>query len=226
VEVMIAIAIALLLIVGISQLFAIAQRTTSTGTSLLEVNLKQRSMQTVFNGDFHALVSDSAESPGFVIASYAAKAFRNQSDFDTATDQNDPGNFGPTYASVPGLSQAYTTSSRIHRLDRMGIFGRDVYHPPDRRRPRALILHHQQRSLHLVRPPRPPKQPRNLQLGSASTRVAPPLPRPPGLTPARQTAHRARTITIFLLPPGSSAGSSPSWRKVLRPRNNIPLSTL
>jgi hypothetical protein len=128
VEVMIAIAIALLLIVGISQLFAIAQRTTSTGTSLLEVNLKQRSMQTVFNGDFHALVSDSAESPGFVIASYAAKAFRNQSDFDTATDQNDPGNFGPTYASVPGLSQAYTTSSRIHRLDRMGIFGRDVYH--------------------------------------------------------------------------------------------------
>src|SRR5690348_12231568 len=74
VEVLIAVAIALLLIVGISQIFAIAQRTTSMGTALLGATAEDRSFQNTFTRDFRSVLPMS-ETPGFVIGSYSAAMF-------------------------------------------------------------------------------------------------------------------------------------------------------
>src|SRR4051812_17350015 len=84
VEVLIAIAIALLLIVGVSQIFAIAQRTTGMGTALLTATAADRALQNQLNRDFHAILPMS-DTPGFVIASYGAAIFRNKADFDSST---------------------------------------------------------------------------------------------------------------------------------------------
>jgi prepilin-type N-terminal cleavage/methylation domain-containing protein len=127
VEVLIAVAIALLLIVGISQIFAIAQRTTSMGTALLTSTAQDRSLQNTLNRDLHAILPMD-DSPGFVLASYAAAMFRNKSDYDSSPTQGDPTNFGPNFTnpSAP-YSQAFSTNSRIHRLDRMCFFARDLF---------------------------------------------------------------------------------------------------
>src|SRR5579871_4911752 len=71
VEVLIAVAIALLLIVGISQIFAIAQRTTSMGTALLVTAAEDRSFQNTLNRDFRSILP-VANTPGMVLASYSA----------------------------------------------------------------------------------------------------------------------------------------------------------
>jgi prepilin-type N-terminal cleavage/methylation domain-containing protein len=130
VEVLIAVAIALLLIVGISQIFAIAQRTTSMGTALLSATAADRSLQNTLNRDFHAIVPISdPQFPGFVIASYSAAMFRNKADYDSSTNQPDPTDFGPNFTNPTApYSQAFSTNFRIHRLDRLCFFARDFFH--------------------------------------------------------------------------------------------------
>jgi type II secretory pathway pseudopilin PulG len=125
VEVLIAIAIALLLIIGISQIFAIAQRTVSMGTAFLGATAQNRSIQTTFNRDFHAMIPIS-DNPALIVASYAAGAFRNKPDSDQAPDQTNPLNFGANFTNI-ALQQAFSPNYRVHRVDRFGFFARDSF---------------------------------------------------------------------------------------------------
>lgn len=126
VEVLISIAIALLLIIAISQIFGIAQRTTGTGQALLGAAQSNRGLQGVFARDIRAMVPVS-DTPAFVIASYSVAAFRNLQDFNQASNPNDPRDFGNLPNNVVS-NQPFSVNSRIHRLDRMGFFARDAFH--------------------------------------------------------------------------------------------------
>jgi hypothetical protein len=124
VEVLVSIAIALLLIVGISKIFGLAQQASGMGTTLSRQNDTARTIQSVLSNDFQNMVTDTNVSAGFVISSYAAAAFRNVQDFQTGPDQTNPMSF-PTATNVTAASapeQAFSTNFRIHRLDHMCFF--------------------------------------------------------------------------------------------------------
>ena len=124
VEVLVSIAIALLLIVGIGQVFSLAQRTSGAGTTLVKLNGIQRSIQVVLDQDFHGIVTDPSDSPGMVIASYSVPAFRNAQD-----QQASPNSLQPEILNPPAgfLQQAFNISDRYHRVDRMCFFARGQY---------------------------------------------------------------------------------------------------
>ena len=129
VEVMISIAIALALIVGVSQIFGIAQQTTGAGTALSAINDQQRSVQTTLTNDIRAMVTNDQESPGLVIDSYAVPAFRSNVDQQNSPDPTDPTIFPGPFSGYQGqpMQQAYSVNDRIHRTDRMGFFVRGSY---------------------------------------------------------------------------------------------------
>lgn len=127
VEVLVSIVIALLLIVGISKIFGIAQQSSGMGTSLLKINDTTRTIQSVLRNDFQNMVTDPKTSPGFVIASYPTVAFRNAQDFQQGPDQLHPLIFplpGQSLGTIATASfcQAYVTNYRVHRTDRMCFF--------------------------------------------------------------------------------------------------------
>jgi hypothetical protein len=126
VEVIISIAIALLLIVGISQVFSIAQRTIAAGTTVLDDVMTNRSVQGVLAKDFREMV-DGADAPAIVIHSGSCSTWRSRVDMtedrdgDNAT-LNDPTGSG----SLPRLSFTQV-NQRIHRFDKMCFFVRGLY---------------------------------------------------------------------------------------------------
>ena len=125
VEVLVAIVIALLLIVGISKIFGLAQQASGMGTTLVKINDATRTIQAVFRSDFQNILTDPNSSPGFVIASYAIPAFRNVQDYQTGPDQTLPLTFPGLNVNSIGSSpfvQCFTTNFRIHRTDRMCFF--------------------------------------------------------------------------------------------------------
>ena len=180
VEVMVAIAIALALIVGISQIFAMAQQTTGGGTTLVKFNGVQRRFNAVAvsPGIFSRLIS-TAQSPGLVIAScHATAAFRNKIDHDTSRDPgtppdprsfNNPSGGSPTILDFTALSvpnRAYSTSSRIHRLDRLCMFEPRDVPPADRGCSQYHVADDHAGSVCLVRPPGRLERQRDRKLGS------------------------------------------------------------
>ena len=125
---MISIAIALVLILGISQIFSLAQQTTGAGMNVLAAAETNRAVQTRLNEDFTA-IDNGTDSPGLVIVSYAAAAFRNRVDMQGDGD-GDP----RTLNSPTGVGNitnppevVYRPDSRVHRLDRICFFARDKF---------------------------------------------------------------------------------------------------
>lgn len=124
IEVLISIAIALVLILGISSIFGMAQRTTGAGTQVLAAADTSRGMAAMFQSDVLS-IADGADSPGIAIISYPAAAFRNRVDMQQDNDGkpttiNDPANPGAS------LNPELTTeiSDRVHRVDVLCFFAR------------------------------------------------------------------------------------------------------
>lgn len=127
VEVMISIAIALVLILGISQIFSLAQRTTGAGAQVLSAAETSRGIQAMFQSDVES-IDDTSDAPGIAIISYPEAAFRNRVDLQQDNDGdpttvNDPTNPGqPISAGAP-----WQINDRIHRVDVLCFFARGRY---------------------------------------------------------------------------------------------------
>jgi len=127
VEVMISIVIALLLVLGISQIFSIAQRTTGAGTQVLASIEINRALQSTLNDDFRGLVNGD-DSPGLVIVSQAVPAFRHRPDQQQDRD-GQPNTINDTTGN--GSLKAMNWSDvnyRMHRVDRICFFTRGSFH--------------------------------------------------------------------------------------------------
>ena len=127
VEVMISIVIALLLVVGISQIFSIAQRTTGAGTQVLAAVETNRGIQATLKDDFLGLVNGD-DSPGLVIISQSVPTFRNRPD-----QQQDRDGLPNTLNDTAGNGSLRTMSwsdvnYRMHRVDRICFFTRGSFH--------------------------------------------------------------------------------------------------
>lgn len=128
IEVLISIAIALLLILGINQVFSIAQQTSGAGTTALVQVEASRGAQAIMQRDFDNAVT-GPDMPGIVIVSEPVYAFRNRQDM--LGNQNTGPN-GVQYINDPtnpnstvGIRQSLTaTNSRVHRVDRIMFFTR------------------------------------------------------------------------------------------------------
>jgi prepilin-type N-terminal cleavage/methylation domain-containing protein len=147
IEVMISIAIALVLILGIAQIFSMAQRTTGAGTQVLADTETNRGIQQMLLNDARGITNGIGDSPGLVILSYPAAAFRNRPDQQQDNDAdvttlNDPANAGK---SLPPEAIS-AIDDRIHRTDVLGFFSRgkftrqtgDSGNPPDPKFPPSL----------------------------------------------------------------------------------------
>ena len=125
IEVLISIAIALLLILGINQVFSIAQQTSSAGTQALTFAENARGAAKTIGQDLSSVISGPT-CPGIVIISEARYAYRNRADLLADRDGapntiNDPSN------STRSLPQSLTAvNSRVHRIDRLMFFTRGV----------------------------------------------------------------------------------------------------
>ena len=126
VEVMISIALALLLMLAISQIFGLAQQTTGGGNAVISAVENDRTVMTTLTDDFRGMVN-GPNTPGFVIASTAIATWRNAVDQKQSTT-NDIGELNPV---APGQSptQLYFTqvNERIHRADRICFFARNKF---------------------------------------------------------------------------------------------------
>lgn len=122
VELMISIAIALLLIVGINKVFQISSQTVGAGQALGEISRNDRSAHTTIYADLKNAVtslpkSGYTQSPALFIASSNVFAFRNAADQQSDNDQ-DPSTINNGTGNTP--VDPVTVSDRSHRVD---IFG-------------------------------------------------------------------------------------------------------
>jgi len=129
VEVLISIGIALVLIIAISQIFAIAQQTSGTGTAVLESADTNRAIQSTLVADMRTM-ANTASDP-LVIVSQPIAAFRSPDDMQQDRD-GDPRTFNDTNSSASlsttdPTAQVWAVNSRIHRVDRLCFCARDIY---------------------------------------------------------------------------------------------------
>jgi len=122
VELMISIALALILIIGINAVFKIASETVGAGQSLGTISRDDRTAHTTIYNDLHNAVtnlprSNILQSPAFFIASSQGYAFRNAVDRQGDAD-GDPS----TLNNVAMPVDAVTVSDRSHRKDTLGFF--------------------------------------------------------------------------------------------------------
>ncbi|HEV7299201.1 MAG TPA: prepilin-type N-terminal cleavage/methylation domain-containing protein [Tepidisphaeraceae bacterium] len=102
VELLISVAIALILIVGIATVFNLTGQTIGAGMALSAVTRDQRAAQTVFSSDFEGLASTN---PGLVIWSGTTAGY-----LDAAARDQDP------------TRDAAMTGRTLYRTDRLGMF--------------------------------------------------------------------------------------------------------
>jgi prepilin-type N-terminal cleavage/methylation domain-containing protein len=92
IELLASVAIALLLIVGINQVFSIASRSISAGQALSTAQRDNRSVQSVIYADLKNIVATNgdpeASAPYFIIESSRVAAFKNQADMLSDRDFN------------------------------------------------------------------------------------------------------------------------------------------
>src|SRR5947209_5506644 len=124
VEVLISIAIALLLILGINQVFSIAQQTSGAGTTALAATENARGAAAIFQHDLDGIVSGS-DSPGIMIISEPVYAFRNRQDMLGSQNPTRPDLLdNPVPNNLPIQQSLTATNSRVHRIDRIMFFSR------------------------------------------------------------------------------------------------------
>ncbi len=130
IEVMVSIAIVLVLIIGVNQVFKITADTVGTGQALSAKIRDGRAAQAVFTNELSHLAPDG---PFLIINSQTVAAFRNSIDAKGDLDGNPltidiDGNNQEGEAAVPGeiVNRAIPTD-RNHRADLLSFFTRDLY---------------------------------------------------------------------------------------------------
>ena len=119
VELMISIALVLVLLLGVNQVFSLTSKTIGAGQALSDIHRDDRSIQGTLYYDFTGYANDA---PMFIL-SQKVTAFRNRQDRQTDRDGNvatfDAGNVGTESPVVP-----WYYGPRSHRVDRIGFFAR------------------------------------------------------------------------------------------------------
>jgi prepilin-type N-terminal cleavage/methylation domain-containing protein len=135
IELMVSIAIALLLILGVNQVFKISSETAGQGQALSTINRDNRAIQNTLVLDFKNLVpvpggaSQTTDGPLFIINSQTMGAFRNARDKSAASDPADPRHEPTLFASSTpsGHWNPALLNFRNHRIDRVAFFARGLY---------------------------------------------------------------------------------------------------
>lgn len=129
IELMVSIALVLILILGINQVFKIASDTVNAGQALSAADRENRGIQGTMYPDMQNMVLTNA--PFFIIRSRIQPAFRNAADAQADRDGNpmtidiDGDN---KEGSGPGETISATTyNSRNHRLDKLHFFANYLY---------------------------------------------------------------------------------------------------
>jgi len=125
IELMISIAIALILIVGINQVFSIAQKTAGAGNQLSQDVRDFRMFQGRVAQDARSIVLNDA--PFFIIVGESQPAFRNKSDQTAAPDPKDPTKVNNPFGGAPIRYSLAAVNDRVHRIDRLMFFARDLF---------------------------------------------------------------------------------------------------
>lgn len=131
IELMVSIALVLILILGINQVFKIASDTVNVGQAMSGAAREDRAIQGTLGPDVQNMVL--ADAPFFIIRSRVQPAFRSRAD-EQADRDGDPytvdidGNNKEGEANIPGEKiGALTYTSRNHRLDRLMFFSNYRY---------------------------------------------------------------------------------------------------
>jgi hypothetical protein len=152
IELMISIALVLLLILGINQIFKYTTQAVGAGEGINSAIRNSRAIQSAFAQDFAAMVppgTGSSDGPCLIISNQQVYAYRNakdlaaQGDFSAATaisnatnasypagapyqDLNGSGKFGDS--TVNGdVTQPYQYNTRNHRVDVLSFFAHDLF---------------------------------------------------------------------------------------------------
>ncbi|HMO26874.1 MAG TPA: hypothetical protein PKB10_11450, partial [Tepidisphaeraceae bacterium] len=140
-ELIVAVGLVTLLMIGVTQIFKFAGDSVSTGQALSSNLRDGRSAQDVFSRDITAMAKDS---PAIIIRSRVRAAFRNRADQLGDRDYAAAGNDTQRLAAKltldinndgtegdPGVLGERVTffdvNSRMHRLDDFSFFARDLY---------------------------------------------------------------------------------------------------
>jgi type II secretory pathway pseudopilin PulG len=124
VEVTISVAIAVVLMLGIAQVFRIVGDTVGTGEALATAQRDARATQAVMAHDFNTTVSDGA--PFMLLSSQQQWAFRNAADLAGDKDGN-PASYDPQNTGTETLQAATNYNYRSHRIDCLTFFGRGSF---------------------------------------------------------------------------------------------------
>ncbi|MDB5332181.1 MAG: hypothetical protein JWP03_3332 [Phycisphaerales bacterium] len=135
IELMVSIAIALLLILGVNQVFKISSETAGQGQALSTINRDNRAIQNTLVLDLKNLIpvpggaSQTTDGPLFIINSQTVGAFRNARDKSAASDPADPRHEPTLFANStpPGHWNPALLNFRNHRIDRVCFFARGLY---------------------------------------------------------------------------------------------------
>jgi prepilin-type N-terminal cleavage/methylation domain-containing protein len=137
IELMISIALVLILILGVNQIFTYTTQAVGAGQAINAAIRDSRAAQAQLSSDFAAMVAPGTftnDSASLIIASRAVWAFRDKADqaqdldgFADTRDLNNDHIEGDT--KVPGeLIAPYSYNLRNHRLDVLSFFARDQFH--------------------------------------------------------------------------------------------------
>jgi len=126
VEVMVSIAVALLLLLGVNQVFHATAVTTGVGLALSTSQQMSRTVKSTLQDD---LKNGAWDTGILIIRNEQVYAYRNTADQQSAADPNDPSKPDPALAAAfpGGFYPAYTVNSRSHRVDRIGFFARGLF---------------------------------------------------------------------------------------------------
>lgn len=123
-ELMISIALALLLILGINAVFSLTTRTVGAAQSVTTGLQETRAAHAVLSSDFRQSVPLST-APCFIIECATQFAFRNRADLNADSDKK------PATRDVVGggaqIIPPNAWTDRSHRTDRIGFFARGVF---------------------------------------------------------------------------------------------------
>jgi prepilin-type N-terminal cleavage/methylation domain-containing protein len=124
IELLISVAIALILILGINQIFKASSLTASAGLAMSVSNRDNLVVKTTIDGDIKNFAPDAGI---FIIRSEERMAFRNSAD-KLADSDGLPQTLDVTGTAPPGIVFPLTAvNNRSHRLDRLGFFARGTF---------------------------------------------------------------------------------------------------
>src|SRR6266478_3472597 len=120
-ELLVSIAIALILILGVNMVFRASTNTVSAGMSLSGANRQNLVVKTVLKNDLGQIATDGL----LIIRSEQVYAFRNLADRNSDTDGR------IDTVELPGRSGYYVNRTRVndrsHRVDRLAFFTRGTF---------------------------------------------------------------------------------------------------